>query len=565
MPTRYLKLLVFIIAMLPVVTKSFAQDVEKIEEQKPFRITGTLAANAMFFDVQGRPPSREPFTWFFTGNPTLEIYGITLPFSFTVSEQQRDFRQPFNQFGVSPYYKWATLHLGYRNLVFSPFTLGGHTMAGVGTELKPGKLRFGFMYGRLFRAIQAVGDPVGTYIADPTFLRTGASIKVGYGTDENFVDLVLLKAKDDPNSIDYTSSETGITPAENLVVGIYSKQKFLKKFFFELEFAQSAYTRNTDLTEADTVKGGMLTRPFLSLMDAQNISTTHNTAFESSLGYEHDIFGLRIKYREVGPSYQSMGAYFFQNDIRNITVEPTVRLFKSMLQASGSFGHQTDNLDKRRANTTTRTIGSVNLTGRIKEIYTGNLTYSNYDIGQATGTVNIDTLIQISQTVQSYGMMHNVMLTGEQFTHNVMINYNYQVLNDRNPNTSEFSNYETDTWLASYYITFVPLRLSVTASYTLTNFELPTQRTGIAGPTIGVTRSFLKNALSINLMYSSMAYTVNDQPNRTINRIAMNSSYRAGQKHRINLRFYLNQTGQEAENVQTFREIKGDIGYAYTF
>jgi hypothetical protein len=139
------------------------------------------------------------------------------------------------------------------------------------------------------------------------------------------------------------------------------------------------------------------------------------------------------------------------------------------------------------------------------------------------------------------------------------------VLNDRNPNTSDFSNYETGTWLASYYITFVPLRLSLTASYTLTSFELPAQRTGIVGPTIGVTRTFLKNTLNLNVMYSSMAYSVNDQPNRTINRIAMNSSYRAGQKHRINLRFYLNQTGQEAENVQSFQEIKGDIGYAYTF
>jgi len=57
----------------------------------------------------GKEAYRKPFTWMLTGSPTLSVYGITLPFSFTISEQQRNFRQPFNKFGVSPYYKWAKL------------------------------------------------------------------------------------------------------------------------------------------------------------------------------------------------------------------------------------------------------------------------------------------------------------------------------------------------------------------------------------------------------------------------------------------------------------------------
>jgi hypothetical protein len=542
-----------------------AQDIETIIQQDPVKLSGSLSVGFQFFDAEGRPSNREPFMWYLQGNPVISIYGVTLPFSFTLSEQQRDFRQPFNQFGVSPHYKWITAHVGYRNVLFSPFTLGGHTIAGGGVELTPGKLRFGFMYGRLFRAVQAIGNPDGTFVSTPSFKRTAASMKIGYGTENNFVDLILLKGQDDKNSIDYTTVDTGITPAENLVVGFYTKQKFLKSFFFEGEYAQSLFTRDVDLHEPDTVGEAFLTNTFSFLAGKQNISTTHSRAIETSLGYQHENYTLKLKYREVGPDYQSMGAYFFQNDLRNITVEPSVKLFKSSLQVSGSYGYQTDNLDNRRASTTKRKIGSVNLNGRIGQKYTGNIFYSNYDIGQAAGVVQLDTLIQVSQTVQSWGMLHNLMLAGEKLIHNITLNYNYQTLADRNPNTAIYTNYDTDTWLGSYFLTLTSLRLNLSASYSLTNFQLPNQKTKITGPTISVSRSLLKNKMNVNIGYSSLAYSIDENPNRTIKRVSMNTLYRVSRKHRFNLRFYLNKSSNEAENVQSFREIKGDIVYAFTF
>jgi hypothetical protein len=45
----------------------------------------------------------------------------------------------------------------------------------------------------------------------------------------------------------------------------------------------------------------------------------------------------------------------------------------------------------------------------------------------------------------------------------------------------------------------------------------------------------------------------------------MNTTYRIAKKHRLGLRFYINQSSDEAEGVEPFKETKGDIGYAYTF
>ncbi len=542
-----------------------SQDIEAINEQKPVTFNGSLNVGLQMFEARGRPANREPFMWYIQGNPVLTVYGVTLPFSFSISEQQRDFRQPFNQFGVSPSYKWIKAHIGYTNVVFSPFTLGGHTIAGGGVELTPGKFRFGVMYGRLFRAVHAIGNPDGSFVTTPSFKRNAGSVKIGYGTETNFVDLVLVKGQDDKTSIDYVGSGTEITPAENLVVGIYSRQTFLKHFFFEGEYAESVFTRNVDLTEPDSTSYSLIVKPFSSLMQNQNASTTHNSAIDASLAYQRENYGLRVKYREIGPDYQSMGAYFFQNDLRNITVEPSIKLFKSALQVNGSYGYQTDNLDNRRASTTKRKIGSVNVNGRIGQTYTGNLFYSNYDLGQTPGTVSLDTLIQVSQTLRSWGMMQNLMLSGEKLIHNLTLNYNYQILTDRNPNTSAYADYNTDTWLGSYFLTLSHLKLSLTTSYTFTRFALATQHTQISGPTLGLTKTLLKNSMSLNITYSSMGYLVDDQRTRSITRLSMNTSYRVSRRHRFNLRFYLNQSSNEAEHVQSFREIKGDIQYALSF
>ena len=88
-----------------------AQDLSQLGNQKPFGLSGNLTGQYTFFSSTGQEYMK-PGSWTISGNPVVSIYGVLLPFSFTVSEKERSFRQPFNQFGVSPEYKWVKLHLG---------------------------------------------------------------------------------------------------------------------------------------------------------------------------------------------------------------------------------------------------------------------------------------------------------------------------------------------------------------------------------------------------------------------------------------------------------------------
>ena len=86
---------------------------------------------------------------------------------------------------MSPYYKWITIHAGYRNINYSQFTLAGHTFLGAGVELHPGIFRFGFISGRFNRAIKA--DTSLKSFQPYTYSNRGIAAKIGLGKGVNFL------------------------------------------------------------------------------------------------------------------------------------------------------------------------------------------------------------------------------------------------------------------------------------------------------------------------------------------------------------------------------------------
>ncbi len=68
-----------------------AQDLATLKTAEKFKINGQLGASMVFYNVEGREANRPAFSWMVVGNPVVTVYGITFPFSFTVSEQQTEF------------------------------------------------------------------------------------------------------------------------------------------------------------------------------------------------------------------------------------------------------------------------------------------------------------------------------------------------------------------------------------------------------------------------------------------------------------------------------------------
>ena len=548
-----------------------AQNIENIGEVEPLKITGSLGATMMFYHVEGREAYRKPFTWMLNGSPTLSVYGITLPFSFTISEQQRNFRQPFNKFGVSPYYKWAKLNLGYRNITFSPYTLAGHTILGAGTELNPGKFRFGFMYGQLLKAVSPddqINDLSQSYIITPTYQRKAWSMKAGFGTASNYADVILLKGWDNENSLNLDSTYKKLTPSENFIVSFNTYQRFAKHFHFKLEVANSLYTDDIRVTSSDSVNHGLMNA--FGAFYTKNSTTSTSTAIESALGYGGKVFSLNLKFKRIDPGYRSMGAYYFQNDLQNIVIEPSLRLANNKYNFTGSMGFQRDNLNDAKPSTTKRKIGSFSFTGTPVQPYNFSFTYSNYDLGQSAGTNPIDSLYEISQTTQNIAVNQNLNLTGKNITQSFVLAWNYQKLTDNNSNTSEFNAYNSNTVFGNYALSFIQAQLTFGLGYSYTSFVLTSYETKVKGPNFSVAKSFFSNKLSLSVSDSYNRSSVLDKLNDTttenkLNRITLQTMFMPAKKHRFSFRFYINKSTAVTSGAPSYSESKGDISYVYTF
>jgi hypothetical protein len=534
------------------------QDISSLKDAKPFSISGSFGVSSVFYNIQGRKANRQPFSWTLTGSPTVSIYGISFPFSFTVSEQERDFNQPFNQYGVSPTYKWVKLHLGYSNIQFSPYSLGGHSIMGAGAELNPGKFRIGFIYGRLLRPVP-YSDTVSV---TPSYKRIGYSAKIGYGTQENYVDLILLRAKDFSNSIDDVD-ELEITPAENVVWSVVTSQKIAKWLTFSGEFAQSVYTEDSRIDTTGTLFEDKST--FLSdFLIKINSTTTKSFVADGSLLMANEKYQLGLHYKRIGPDYKSMGAYYFQSDVRNITIEPGFKI-KDKFSFNGSLGFQTDNLGDSASFRTNRTIGSAHVMWQPSQKLQTDITYSNYDMGQRSVIAALDTLNEISQTTSSITANQSLILTSETMSNSFILSGNFQKLKDHNSNTAENTEYSTGTLLFSWYLTLLRSGLTTGLSFNYSTFDMASINTQYYGPSLSISKSFLKRKLNLSLSCSGFKNVNDGEDLSTIIQTGFRGSYRLAKKHKIQMKYSLNRCNAMAASINSYTENKGEISYVYSF
>lgn len=544
-----------------------SQNLETIATQKPFTIHGNAGLNLMGYTVNGIEARQQPFSFILTANATVSVYGIDLPFSLSVSEKQKSYSQPFNQFGLSPHWKWITVHGGYRNLTFSSFTLAGHTFLGGGVELTPGLFRFGFMYGRFDR--KTTENQLYQNDSLPGFARRGFAVKVGVGTENNFFDLVLLRIRDDSSSLKQSDTGAIRTPEQNVVAGINSHFTFFKKLIWEVEAAVSLYTTDLGAAQLNDVENNKTlhsVNKFLCI----NQSSEYYTALRSSLKYKAQLWSLELEYRRIDPKYRSMGAYFFNNDVQNFTLTPAVSIWKRKIALSGSLGLQSDNLRRTKKATSIRTIGSANLSFNPSSTFGLDANYSNYSVSQRDGRMPVNDSSRVQQVSQNISVTPRLLFANTKMSHMIMLNYNFSNFNDQNKFTSEYSTFSCQTAQLNYSLGLVESRWSFTggATYSLTSNYLE-DITGVGG-TIGVSKNLMEDKISLS-WNNSLVYTNSKPYGEWIYNSTVMGSYTINSHNNLRLNIYFtnnfNRSNPEAHPSVTpsFNELKGDLSYVYTF
>ncbi|MDR0763620.1 MAG: hypothetical protein LBF01_03900 [Bacteroidales bacterium] len=367
-----------------------AQDVEQVIKAPWLTITGgfqTSGSACKSFNIENR---RDPFGYQISANLNFNIKDVLdIPFSLYLSSKNKTFNAPaFNIAGISPRYKWITLHAGIRAMDFSPYTYSGTNFTGGGIELMPENfiVKGKAFYGQLNKKI-LVGDTSSVTVLQPAYSRYGGGGMITIGTHTNSVDLIVFAAADRKKSLQLDStvaaSQLLPLPQDNITFGANTKQKIGEIFILSASYGFSVFSRNSNLS------GGLFER---------NISRIFSHAVNLTVDARTKWFNIGVSTRYIDPNYQTMGALYMTNDIADITLNASSSFWQNRFNVSGSFGFQRNNVKKELASTDKNIIGNINIAAAeiVKNLMLS-FSYSNYNTSAEAVQVIINDSIKYAQ------------------------------------------------------------------------------------------------------------------------------------------------------------------------
>ncbi len=546
-------------------------DFENVLQGSPLKVSGAINANSVYFNSNQNTGGRAPFTYFVQGALTASVYQFSMPISYSFSNQGNEFTSQvpfdFNRISIHPKYKWIQAHIGDTNMSFSPYTLNGFQFTGGGVELTPkGGFTFGAMGGRLLKATEDDGqdDTI------PAFQRMGYGANFGYSHEDFTINLVGFYAKDDINSITFVPEEKGILPKENLVLSALGSYKIAKNFKLRAEYANTAITKDL---RAETINE---TEGLASFLFDNRNSTEYYNAFNVGLDYTFDKYVVGVGYERIDPGYETLGAYFFNNDFENITLNMSTNFFKGKINVALNVGYQRDDLNNQKEQATSRTVGSVNTSYNVSErliisgSYSNFTTFTNARVDQFE-IINDDSLLDndpealnFRQLSQNANVNINYILAKKEKLQQT-VNFNYalaDVFNEqggvvRIGDASTFHNFNT-----THTLGLLKKNLNITTAFNATLNTVANENATTFGPTLGLSKRFFENKLNTGL---SASYNNSNSSSGVtqVSNFRANASYRYKEKHNLNLNAI--QLFRSAVNNQKSNDLTITFGYNYTF
>ncbi len=571
------KKLILIASLVTATPAARSQDLTNIKNAKPVTVSSSISANQVVYGATDMDKSRDPYSYVLSGNMNINLYGIfNVPLNFVYSSQQLNYSKPFsfNQFGISPSYKWIKVYAGYSNMSFSSFTLSGHQFLGGGIELTPpGHFKFSAMYGRLQQAVKL--DTLHPETA-PSYKRIGYGCKMGYNKSGSNIDLIVFKAKDDTSSLGAIPANFSSKPMENLVVSLNTSLQLLKKLRFTAEIANSTLTR--DMRASAMQGNSSLYSRIINFWQPQLTTTSNYKALKSNVNYGGKGYSVGFGYERIDPDYQTLGAYYFTNDLENITINASKSLMKGKLNIFVNFGKQRNNLNNTKLSEMNQYVSniSINVVPSRRFSVSGNYsnfssyTYirSNFDqINQTSPYANIDTLnySQLTNSASLNGMCQIGKLDSKVKRQTLMMNVSYQVASDYQNNkltngTSSFINSNM-----TYSFVYIPIALTISSSLNSSISDAMDKKTLTTGPGLTISKGLLKKKLVLSMVSSYNNSYLNNKLYSTIftSRIGTNYSIFKRQVLSVSLAF-LHRIAKDS-SVKSYSEFTGMMGYSFSF
>lgn len=275
--------------------------------------------------------------------------------------------------------------------------------------------------------------------------------------------------------------------------------------------------------------------------------------------------------------YETLGAYYFNNDYENATINYSRNFFKDRLSLALSGGVQRDDLSNQKQERNKRFVGSANINFTPNDRFTASISISSYQahrnikssfdyINERTPYENLDTL-RFTQLNNSIDMNLNWRLrNSETQSHTLSANASYQEAADKQGryimpgNLTRFMNLG-----ANYGIDFTPLDFSVTAGINASNNYASRKNVLTIGPALTCSKHLFKKALTTGLTLSFNQTQEAGRKLATIYNARWHASYRFLKRHGLNASVAYQHRSLSEATLTNSSSLTSQISYSYSF
>lgn len=577
MAQHYMHVLLLLLLMaghFTVVNTVLAQNVNVEEvlnfrDRKPLKISGSVSASTSYFTAT-QQRQRQPFTYQLTGTVGLSLYELlSIPLTFNLNNYGANWSYPSlpNRLSLHPSYKWVRAHIGDVAMSFGPYTLNGHQFTGGGVELTPGNWQIAAMGGRLLKAVDYSAARPGVL---PNYNRWGYGFKVRYNAADFYAGGTFFSARDYAGNPTLAMDSLGVYPKSNLAFGVEGGMSLIQDLSFTFDYAISILTRNT--------RAEAVSRPtLLDRMLGRRVTTGYYHAFKADISYLFLGNTVGVSYERISPDYETLGAYYFNSDYENVTLNYARALFSDRLSLALSGGVQHDDLAGQKAELNLRFVGSINLEFSPNEDINASLSASSFlghrnikstfdYINAQSPYDNLDTLnfTQISNSVDLNFSWKT--LKREAQSHSLTANVSFQEAADRQGryilpgNLTRFLNLST-----GYGVDFTPIALNANLGMSASNNYTQQKNLFTIGPIFTLSKSLLEQSLSTGISLSYNHTLGEGKSLAGIYNVRWNASFRFLKQHNISANVAYQHRRLTAGSTPQSHSLIGQLSYGYTF
>ncbi len=524
-PTSLRRILLLTALLLLGMKPSYAQNIEEVlafRKKKPFKISGSISARATLFSSQPSE-ARQSFTYQLTGAVNLSLYELlNIPLSFNLNNYGANFSYPSlpNRLSLHPSYKWAKAHIGDVSMSFGPYTLNGHQFTGLGVELSPGRWQVSAMAGRLLKRVDADPNIPSLQVG---YERWGYGLKTRYEGSTFALGGTVFAARDRDGRISFDIDALGIYPKGNIALGLEGSLSLIKDLKLSLEYGLSRMQQDLRSTE---------------------VSYYH--ALKADVSYSFVGNTLGVGYERIDPGYATLGAYYFNNDYENLTLNYSRSFFDSKLSLALSGGLQRDDLMGQKQEHNKRFVGSAQVGFTPSEALSASVSLSSFqsyrNLKSSFDYINARTPYDNLDTLQFTQLSHSLdadiswrLKQSEAQTQTLSATLSYQEAADRQGRyiqpgqLTRFMNLGT-----SYSLDLSALDLTLTGGFNVSNNYADRKAVLTLGPSLSLAKRFLKKQLSTGL---SLSYNETQEAGHRLAQVynlRATAGYRFWGKHGLN-------------------------------